>query len=368
MRLVQLLDTFAYGDAIGNNAQAIGDLARSWGWESHIVARSIDPRVANIGVKAESFAFGDSPDNITLFHHSIGTSLVSRLKRLPGRKVMVYHNVTPSKYFAGVNPVLERLAAEGRRQLGTLKTLVEATISDSTFNMAELEALGFTNNRVIPILLDLKRRDETQADPGVVRLFEDGRTNWLFVGRLAVNKCQDDVMRVFAHYHHAIDPESRLILVGHGAGVESYAARLRTLAMQLGISRAVVFTWHVTDEQLVAYYKTAHIFVCMSEHEGFCVPLIEAMHFGLPVLAYAAGSIPETLGGSGILVRAKDPAILAETAHAVLEDETLKVKIINRQRERLARLEPAVVSQLWREALSALATEPLSAPSGSAPA
>lgn len=351
MRLVQLLDTFAYGDAIGNSAVAIQALARSWDWEADIVARSLDPRVRHLGLLADSYPFRPARDGVLLFHHSIGTPLVARLKRLPGKKLMVYHNVTPASFFSGINPAYERLAAQGRSQLKTLKALVEGTISDSSFNMAELEALGYRNNRVIPILLDVGRRDDTKPDPDTLRRFGDGRTNWVFVGRLAANKCQHDVVRAFAHYFHAINPLSRLILVGHGAGMDVYVRRLQGLAMELGVARAVVFTGHVTDEQLVAYYRSAHLFVCMSEHEGFCVPLAEAMHFGVPILAYAAGSIPETLGGSGILIRSKEPALVAETANAVLEDETLTARIVARQRERLARLHPAEVGKLWEEAL-----------------
>lgn len=354
MHVVQLLDTFAHGDAIGNDVMAIQDLIRSWGWSSSIVARSLAPGADDSAILADRFDFSKVKDGITLFHHSIGTALIKTLRKIPGKRLLVYHNVTPSHYFKNVNPLLERLAASGRAQLRAIKPLVHGSISDSHFNKEDLTALGFEDNTVIPILVDLGWLDRIEADRGVLNRYGKGTTaNWMFVGRLAPNKRQDDAMRVFARYHHAINSDSRLILVGHGAGMEVYVQKLQALALQLGISRAVVFSGHVSASQLVAYYRVGHLFACMSDHEGFCVPLLESMHFGMPILAHAAGAVPETLGGTGILAKTKDPVILAEMANLVLEDSELSLRLVARQKDRLKAYSAEIIGEMWRERLGA---------------
>ncbi len=357
MRIVQLLESFAPGDAISNSVTALARLARAGGWQADVVAAHVHPRVADQAVPFAQYRWaGVAAGDLVLFHHSIGTPLVRRLRRLPGRKVLVYHNVTPAHFFAGVNAGVERAARQGRRQLRELKRVgFTATVSDSSFNRAELEELGFARNHVVPILLDFDRLASTAPDPRLAATLDDGAVNWVFVGRLAPNKRQDDLIAVFAHYQRHVNPRSRLLLVGTGAGMESYASKLEVRANELGIREHVMFLGLVSLAQLVACYRAAHVFVGMSEHEGFCVPLAESMLFDVPIVAYAAASVPETLGGAGILVRSKDPAIVSAIAHLAATDATLRQKLLATQRSRLSGLSPERVGSAWLALLEDLA-------------
>ncbi len=362
MRIVQVLDTLAPGDAIGNDVMALVRLFGSWGWDADIAVRSTDPRVSHLATRFDDYDWESlGPEDLTIFHHSIGTSLVDKLACVRGRRILLYHNITPSHFFAGINPEVEKQAGLGRQQLSKLKELdFEATVSDSSFNMADLAQVGFTNNHVIPIFMDLEGLRAVTPDPQVLSCYGDRRTTWLFVGRVAPNKRQDDLIRVFEHYQRCIDPGSRLLLVGGGGNMEVYVDRLGRLIEQLELSGNVVLSGQVSPEQLVAYFRCASVFVCMSDHEGFCVPLAESMYFDIPIVAYAAGSIPETLGGAGILVRAKEPAIVSEIVHLAVTDEALRDRLIARQRQRLADFEPAIIGLKWQALLSELARPALS--------
>jgi glycosyltransferase involved in cell wall biosynthesis len=163
----------------------------------------------------------------------------------------------------------------------------------------------------------------------VARLYGDDRTNLLFVGRIIPNKRIDDLIRVFAVYKR-LDPRSRLLLVGDTRGHERYYDRLQQLIRALAV-KDVVFTGHVDDDDLAAYYRVSHLFLCLSEHEGFCVPLQEAMHFGLPVLAYDTGAVRETLHGGGVLLLDKRPEEVAELIRLVLDDPELRGRVLATQ-------------------------------------
>ena len=356
MRIVQLLESFAPGDAISNSVTALARLCRTAGKQADVVAAHVHPRVGDVAVPFGQYRWAEvGPGDLLLFHHSIGTELVSRLPRLPGCKVLVYHNVTPAHYFAGVNAGVEREARKGRRQLRQLRRMdFIATVSDSRFNRAELEDLGFAGNHVVPILLEPDRLAATSPDPRLLSALDDGTVNWLFVGRLAPNKRQDDLIAVFAHYQRHVNPRSRLLLVGSGSGMEPYTRRLEVQVNDLKIRDHVMFLGRVSLPQLVACYRSAHVFVGMSEHEGFCVPLAESMLFDVPIVAFAAGSVPETLGGAGILVRSKDPAIVSEIAHLAATDAPLRQKLLAAQRSRLSALSSDKVGKTWLELLENL--------------
>jgi L-malate glycosyltransferase len=136
-----------------------------------------------------------------------------------------------------------------------------------------------------------------------------------------------------------------LFLVGAWRGMERYHGELRDLVRALDLEDYVVFTGHVSLSELVAYYRRADLFVSMSEHEGFCVPILEAMHFRVPILAYSAAAVPDTLGTAGVLVSRKDFPVLAETAHLLVTDRKLRDRVIRRQRQRLLDFRPEAVAE-----------------------
>jgi glycosyltransferase involved in cell wall biosynthesis len=351
-RVHQLLAALAYGDAIGDEALAIQRHLRAAGFESDIFAEKVHPRMAHLARPLWNYGQVSTPETVCLYHFSIGSAAGRMIYHAPDRLVAVYHNITPARFFLGFHPHLVGLCHHGRRELATFAPRTELALGDSEYNRGELEASGFRRTGVLPIVLDLGRY--RQAPSRVTRrLLAGGRTNLLFVGRVIPNKRIEDLIAVFALYRRR-DPQSRLLVVGDYRGHEGYYARLRERAQVLGLSLTddVVFTGHVEHDDLLAYYAASHLFLCLSEHEGFCVPLLEAMVFGLPVVAYDAGAVRETLRGAGVLLADKDPELVAELVWRLRGDGALRQSVLATQQRALGELERTDFRALLLERLA----------------
>jgi glycosyltransferase involved in cell wall biosynthesis len=250
---------------------------------------------------------------------------------------LIYHNITPAHWFTEFHPHLVGLCHHGRRELAAFRKRTRLALGDSEFNRSELESMGFQPTGVLPLLLN-RRQLEVPPNPVVRRMFDDGKTTLLFVGRTLPNKRIEDVIKVFCIYQRYIEPDSRLILVGESHGFERYFDSLVRLVDDLALED-VVFTGHVDTDDLVAYYEVADVFLSMSEHEGFSAPLVEAFRFGLPVMAFDAGAVAETLGGAGVLIEEKRFAEIAEMTYLVVHDQALRKRIVTGQNQVLHRLE-----------------------------
>jgi glycosyltransferase involved in cell wall biosynthesis len=292
-----------------------------------------------------------SPETVCLFHFAIGSGAGRFIRQAPDRLVTRYHNITPPEFFAGFLPHLARQCHQGRRELRAFAARTELALGVSEFNRAELEAAGFRRTGVLPIPLDLDAFTAGGRSPSVRRLYADGRTNILYVGRIIPNKKIEDLLRVFAVYQRSIEPASRLLLVGDHWGYEPYLLRLQELARALALED-VIFTGQVEDEELRAYYDASAVYVSMSEHEGFCVPLLEAMAFGLPVAAYNAGAVAETLGGAGVLLEDKTPEVVAELLHRLVTDGVVRRSVLAAQERRLAQVNAIDQRALLLQALA----------------
>jgi glycosyltransferase involved in cell wall biosynthesis len=325
----QLLAALSYGDAIGNESLAIRQHLRAAGFESDIFAEKVDPRMTHLARPLHEYEAVSSPRTVCLYHFSIGSAAGRLIYHARDRLVALYHNITPARFFLGFHPHLVGLCYHGRRELMAFAPRVELALGDSEYNRQELEAAGFARTAVLPIVLDLATL-ERRPSPVVLRLYGDGRTNLLFVGRIIPNKKVDDLLRVFAVYKRHLDPRSRLLLVGEHRGHERYYDRLQEMVRRLRLED-VVFAGHVDDDDLRAYYRVSRALLCLSEHEGFCVPLLEAMHLGLPVLAFDAGAVRETLRGGGVLLREKRPEVVAELLHQVVTDRSLRERVLAAQ-------------------------------------
>jgi glycosyltransferase involved in cell wall biosynthesis len=225
------------------------------------------------------------------------------------------------------------LLVEGREDLRALSSDFLISVGDSAYNASELEEFGFRNPGVLPIIINPGKWKHPPALDLMDKL-QDGKTNLIFVGRIAPNKCQDDLLAAFCHYLE-MDPDARLILVGIGQPEDPYYARVCSLIEANGLSDRVLLTGRATDAELQAYYRTADLFWSMSEHEGFGVPLIEAMWFDVPVCAYKSSAVPETLGMAGIMFNTKDDLVsVAALAKLVVKDSGLNAKIIRAQQQR----------------------------------
>ncbi len=328
----QLTPGFAYGDAISNQAIMIRGLLRDMGYRSEIFTEHLDPLMTH---EARLFKDGKGiKENVGLiYHHSIGSGLTDFVINHPGPKSLIYHNVTPPELVRDADPELAKILEQGLRDLGRLAPHFSVSAGDSQFNSRDLEENGFSNPFVLPIFVAPEKWN-IQADPNMMLRLQDGRDNILFVGRLVANKCQHDLIEAFAAYR-SMYGNCRLILVGGFIEEESYYQHLVELVRQHGLEGDVLFAGKVPDSTLHACYRCTHLYWSMSEHEGFGVPLIEAMWFDVPVLAYKSSAVPETMGEGGLLFTDKqDSGQLAAAARLLIHDPEVKDKIISGQHKR----------------------------------
>jgi glycosyltransferase involved in cell wall biosynthesis len=333
----QVLATLGYGDAIGHEVLGIQRVLRAAGYESDIFVETADPRLEPLTRHYRELVDATNPENLLLHHFSIGSKASRTAYALPDRMALIYHNITPPEYFAGVHRTLARQCFRGRREIHAYVDRCDLALGDSEFNRQDLVSLGFPRTAVLPVVPDLTHLDDP-ADWMVARQFDDDWTNILFVGRVVANKKIEDVIRAFHAYHSRFNPRSRLIIAGVFSLFERYFAALTHLVDTLG-QQHVHFAGHVSDAELIAYYEVADLFLCASEHEGFCVPLVEAFYKQVPVLAYAATAVPATMDGAGVLFDTKDPSHVALLMDAILADPDLQDAIVDGQLAAVDRLQ-----------------------------
>ena len=356
-RIDQLVPTFARHDAIGNHVLQLRTLLRGAGYESDIYYEHIDPRLAD---QARPYLECDpkaQADRLLLYHASTHSELTGWLIETAdgGQPIVVdYHNITPSEYFASWEPEAARSMQLGRQQLVELAPHLAAGVADSEFNAAELIDFGVPGSVACPIILDLEEYHAPPDPQPEARLSQ--HTLWLFVGRIAPNKCQHDVIAAFAAYRRLYAPGSRLALVG-SATSGRYLAALERLAADLGIGDAVDFVGSAPFPELLAYFAQADVFVCLSEHEGFCVPVVEAMELGLPVVAYSAAAVTETVADAGVLLEDKDPLVVAHSVDQLLSDDAARETVVASGRRRAASFSLPVSSERWLEELRRIWSE-----------
>ena len=353
MNIVQVLPTISFGDAVSNDARAIAKVISEMGYKTGIYAENVDSRINDPFVKKLSKLPKLNDDDIVIFNHSTGTELCYKLSELKGRKMMIYHNITPPHFFDNYSITARDLTRYGYEGTKYLSDKIEYVMADSAFNAADLKEMGYSCKMdVRPILVpfdDYKKAPDAE----LLEKYEgDGYTNILFVGRIAPNKKQEDIISAFAYYKKYVNPKSRLILAGSYTGMERYYSALQNYVSSLMLDD-VIFTGHTSFAAVLAYYRLADVFLCMSEHEGFCVPLLEAMFFDKPIIAFDSCAVPDTLGGSGVLIKEKDPVFVSMLIDKIMNDSALRERIIKVQNERLKdfayeKVKETFVSQLRR--------------------
>jgi glycosyltransferase involved in cell wall biosynthesis len=341
------------GDAIGDSARRVRDILRTSGHTSDLFALTMDDEL-----REEVRAFAD-PDarrgEVTIFHFALPSPMTAAFASLDGARVLQYHNITPAAFFAPYDPALFRLAALGRQELRSLAGHVDLALGDSDFNRRELEAMGFAPTGVMPIAVNTGRITAAPRRPALEKILGDGLINILFVGRIVPNKRIEDHIRLAELYKRYVDSYYRFIFVGRYDGLPRYYAQVRALIAEFQmLPDRFWFTGPVPDADLAAFYRWADAYVSLSEHEGFCVPLVEAMAADVPVLAYAAGAVPETLGGAGVLFEPKDLELAAEMLGTLVYDRAVRDRVIEGQRRRLADFAPARIEQQLKEALDTI--------------
>lgn len=344
--IIQILPTISYGDAIGNDCLAIRDCLTEAGYGGDIYAEQIDPKLQNNGISGikSIHEYQDDAD-ILICHVSVAWDYMLTLGERPGHKIFIYHNITPPHFFKDYeDPAAAERCGEGLKQLKSLRLVPSLCLADSAYNKAELEKAGYLCPvHVLPVICQFREQAAVRKD-------KVDSVNILFVGRLAPNKKQHDILEAFYIYHKNINPSSRLILLG--GGEDDYAEALKAYPRFTALD-GVTFTGHVSDSEKDAYYRNADVFLCLSEHEGFCVPLLEAMHYEVPIIAYKSSAVTETLGGAGLLLERKEPEIVAEAIDMVMTDEKLRGALVANGRERLKDFAPENVKALLLNELKA---------------
>jgi glycosyltransferase involved in cell wall biosynthesis len=326
MKIAQLVHTLTYGDAISNEAISIkkilGNDCKIYSLNAHaLVKKYTEP------ADAQKISTSD----VVFLHYSIGSPLNQIYKELKtARKIFLYHNLTPVKWFKSYNYRVAKDLEQGVSELPELLKCSDVVLADSSFNKSELVDLGRADVEVFPLLFD-QSKWSVDANPGIAaNLANNGLTNILTVGRLAPNKCVEDIIKAFYFYHHKINKKSALWLIGHDIDTEIYSFELRNLVRHLNLAEAVNFVGSVADSELKAFYQNCALYLCMSEHEGFCVPVLEAMSLKLPVLAYDSSALSETLADGGVLIKHKRHAEVAEAMNVLIEDRELRSALIQK--------------------------------------
>ena len=339
MRVDQWLPRGHFGDAIGDEALRIRAALRAAGFRSDLFALEVDEEV-----RGEFVPFEDRPrangKDIAVLHFALPSPLTDALRAFPGRKVIVYHNITPASYFLGLDDELVRIAVKGREELRSLADVADLALGDSEYNRRELTDAGFRRTGVLPILLDFERY-QFAPNPVLIEMLSRRRVNFLFVGRVFPNKRFEDLVRMAFFYKKYVSEDFRFVVVGRAGRMARYQRSVQALAHYWGLLPSeFTFTGHLAWEDLLTCYHMADVFVSMSEHEGFAVPLVESMLLDVPIMAYQAAAVPDTLGDSGVQFSEKRYEELAEMGHLLATDESLREGVLSGQRQRLERFRP----------------------------
>lgn len=341
MKIVQVVASLTEGDGVSNAVMALDDMLKRRGYETAIYNQRLNLH----SVQNPLF----SEDNIVIYH--LALTVDPMLRYLKCRKILAFQNITDPRLFRehGLDE-LRMQAAIGLCDVEETPQYFDAAITFSAYSRDVLLQKGWRADRVfvLPILMRWEQFHHA-PDAGVLQRCQDGRTNILFTGRIFPSKRQEDVIRAFAAYRQ-YDATARLFLVGKVAS-EHYYQRLLRLAKSLHVAQDVIFPGHVRFSEYLAYYQVADVFLCMSVHEGFCIPLVEAMYFQLPIVALARTAVPDTLGGCGVLVDTAEPEVAAAVLHRLMTNAEERKRVLAGEAARLQELQADALEERYLDVL-----------------
>jgi glycosyltransferase involved in cell wall biosynthesis len=327
-RIAILTPSITTGDAVSNDVLGMHDVLKERGYDVRVFAEGWALDKPRVWPSPQVGNFLKQPTDVLIYHYSRGWDPgLDLLRNLKCRKIIKYHNVTPPEFLAGYSSDFAAMCLEGREQLALIaRSSSDLYLSDSAYNMRELVAEGAAESKsfVVPPFHHVDRLHSVEPDASVLKSYGDGKVNICMVGRVAPNKSHPALIEAFAAYHHDYNPHSRLLIVGkEEVRLAKYSTLLRAMVKHLKLQDDVIFTGEVSDGGLRAYYAAAHVFMITSEHEGFCVPLVEAMAMKIPIVAYASTAIPETVGTAGLVWEERNPYLLAESVNSIIGDNSL---------------------------------------------
>ena len=342
MKIIQLVNGYSKGDGVGNVIAAFDELLTRMGY------------IAEIHNKTLSFSDLDSADysgeNVVLYH--VALSVDPLICYLKCRKIMVFHNITDPELLLGSGvKQMRELCSAGLYSIQGTAEYFERAIVFSQYSQLVLLKSGWEQSKInnIPIIVRLEKMS-AEIDKDILERYKDDKVNILFTGRVFPNKKQESLIYTFKEYHEKYNKKSRLLIVGNHSNM-AYFDALKRVVTELGLEEKVVFTGRVSLSEYVTYYQVADVFLCMSEHEGFCIPLVEAMHFDIPIIALNRTAIPDTLAGSGVLLKQKDFKEFAYEINKIMEDEKYRNGILEKQKNRMNELQPAILEKQYKQLL-----------------
>ncbi len=354
-RIDQVIPSLASRDAIGGHVVQLRDLLRSRGYQSDIYYGNATPDLLDHGFPVSRLGDRSSVGRVLLYQLSIGSGVADIFRERSERKFVNYHNITPADLLEAWVPAVGEEVRWGRAQLRDLAPITEFAIADSLYNERELQAAGYRSTTTVPLLIDLDGFAGTPDPVLSARLSEEktkGGADLLFVGKVSPHKGQHDLVKALAAYRRLYDPNARLHLVG-GAISDEYRLAVERFAEELDLSGAVDIAGSVTHEELISYYAASDAFVCLSNHEGFCVPLLEAMYHRVPIVAYTNTAVPETVQSAGLILPNKEPVRVAAAIDRVVRDSRLRSALAEAASERVASFSLPRVQEGFASALEA---------------
>jgi len=330
----QFVSTISPRDAVGNIVVSIQKILKESGYNSEIYAETIHPEMKKYA-KSHTEYNKENSDDILIYHHGFASNLVDYLLPLKNKIILIYHNITPASFFIELDDETVSGCIRGREQLDQLRDKVIMSLAFSKYSEEELKLKKFKNTAVIPAIIDLKKI--ITKDFSLIKKL-DNSVKIICVGRIVPHKKVEDILKVFAFYNQCINNNSKLFLIGKYDDSDAYLLWLKDVIEKLDLEN-VTFINDISDEELASHYENADIYLSMSEHEGFCIPLVESMYHNLPIVAYASAAVPETLDTSGLLIHEKKFEEIAEIIHLIIEDKNLRETLIKKQNQRLESLD-----------------------------
>ena len=331
-RIFQVMEALDYGDAVSSITISVKELLGKSGYTSQVLTKFCNDKVQKYAVPYESVKINS--DDIVIFHYWNYNTLGSWINKIKCKKVFWYHNITPECFYEpGSQGVVNYRKAQ--KQIQEILPSFNLLIGDSEYNVSELRDItGLdTTGFAIPPALDIDELKEKKYDEKLLKeLKKDSVVNIIFVGRFAPNKAHNDIINIFRYYNKFINRKSKLHLIGNNVDFPDYVSMLGNMIEEMELVDSAFIHGKVSYEEMYSYYHGADLFLSMSDHEGFCCPLIEAMVFEIPVVAYEAAAVPETMGGAGTLVNTKDPYLVGELINIILSQPGLKEQITEKQK------------------------------------
>ncbi|WP_297568060.1 glycosyltransferase family 4 protein [uncultured Anaerovibrio sp.] len=344
MRFIQIAHAITKDDAASRQLLNMDAMLRELGYTTEMFAHKVDDRLVNQVKSME--AFSADREDIVIYHMTTGTSFNAWVANYPHKIVLFYHNITPAKFFFGNAWGSWWKCIKGRRQLKKIVKNSFFAWGASEYSRKELESLGLKHTRKMSIVVEPDKYTGYAPVQELVNKYDDGVTTLLMVGRGVPHKKLDEAIEAVAWYTANISTDIRLVLAGNIK--PSYGKRLHKMVKELDVTDNVIFTGQISNEELCTWYRLTDVVLSLSEHEGFCVPLVEGMIFDKPVVAYDCSAVPETLGEAGVLIKEKSPRTIATTIHQLLGNEVRLAALKKGRKKRLQELSYSRLMEQFR--------------------